>query len=148
MASGTALQVRRVERFTGRAANLSQIYPAILLWIRAGYAVVYARRRDRSRLLRVRLSPGGRREQEFIALLDEVETSLLSNTGVPLICQTNGPRLGEAGTLTVVTDASGGPSTDGDRRRSAYDTHGAGGYAFHPSWPRPRAHTAEVRTFH
>ena len=108
VASGTALQVHRVERFTGRAANLSQIYPAILLWIRAGYAVVYARRRDRSRLLRVRLSPGERREQECLALLDEVETSLLSNTGVPLICQTSGPRLGEAGTCRNLASVEAG----------------------------------------
>ena len=134
--SRAALQVCRVERFTGRAANLSQIYPAILLWIRAGYAVVYARRRDRSRLFRVRLSPGGRRELEFLALLDEVEASLLSNEGVPLICQSSGPHLGAPETLTVVTDASGGPSADDSRRLSAHDTHGTGGYAFHPAWPR------------
>ena len=87
-------------------------------------------------MFRVRLSPGGRRELEFLALLDEVEASLLSNEGVPLICQSSGPHLGAPETLTVVTDASGGPSADDSRRLSAHDTHGTGGYAFHPAWPR------------
>ena len=133
LTTGMALQVSAVERFTGRVGNLSQIYPSFLLWIRAGYAIVHARRHNRSRMQKVKLRAGGRRAVELAALLDEVEDTLSRNEGIPLICRTREPEVGAPRSLTVVTDASGGPSSGGGV--ATHDTHGAGGYAFHPAWP-------------
>ena len=116
------LDVLQVERLVGRAGNLSQIYPAVLLWIHAGYAIAHLHSRQRrTRVRRVQLRTGGRRATELSAFLDVLAAAVEANEGIPMVHSPEFPSTAAAGSLLQVTDASG--------------DDGAGGYAFHADRP-------------
>ena len=77
----------------------------------------------RRRLRTITLRQGGRLAAAFLELLALADSLLQQNAGVPLLPQRTFPAADEAGTVTVVTDASG--------------DDGVGGYAVcpdHPGW--------------
>ena len=119
---GAPLPIDVMDRFVGRSGNLSMVYPSILLWIHAGYALVcLTPRSGRARVRSIRLRAEGARAAEFLALLDTVEQVVGENAGIPMVHASVFPGTDEPGSLLQVTDASG--------------DDGCGGYAFHSSRP-------------
>ena len=124
--SASPIVLDDIERLVGRLCNISQAEPSIRPMLNGGYAVVRAkysasagkRRRAPSS---VTLRPGGRRAAELLELIDVAEEALVANIGVPLAPTAFFRSAADAGTVTVVTDASG--------------PDGVGGYGFSPSRP-------------
>ena len=105
---GAPLPIDVMDRFVGRSGNLSMVYPSILLWIHAGYALVcLTPRSGRARVRSIRLRAEGARAAEFLALLDTVEQVVGENAGIPMVHASVFPGTDEPGSLLQVTDASG-----------------------------------------
>ena len=132
------LERKPVERFTGRACNLSQLFPEIGAQINHGYAVANTRERGgvRRRLLSiVKLPLNSKRRAGLRRLFRVTHDALGDNYGVPLAPAAAFPDPGSAGVLTVTSDASGDVG-GGDA--------GAGGFAFHPAQPLAVFVTSEL----
>ena len=123
LASNQPLDCDEMERLVGRLGSLAAIFPALLTWMHAGYAVASAKYLGTALrpLRRLRLAPGGRRRLEFTKLLHAATAELTANVGAPLLCAPSFPAIGTPGTLTCATDASGD---------AASDDAGVGGYSF------------------
>jgi hypothetical protein len=117
------LDCDEAERLVGRLGSLSAIFPDLLDWLHAGYAVARAKYSGGSPrpIRRLRLSPGGRRKLEFINLLSSATALLTVNEGAPLVCAPRFPAASTLGTLTCTTDASGD---------AVSDDAGVGGFGF------------------
>ena len=124
--AGTPLERKPLERLVGRLSNISQVEPALLAWLHAGYAVASARTRRRHHLPKhVTLRQGGRRQLELCSLLDLAASLLEANEGIPT-AHSAFPATSSAGVLTTLTDASLAPENGDD---------GVGGFAFHADAP-------------
>ena len=124
MADESTIERSIIERNVGRLCNISQIEPALLLHMHAGYALSHAHSRGghgqpRRRLRHIRINSDRPIGRQFSELLVTAINTLTANVGVPLLHEASFPAHGSPRTLTVVTDASG--------------EDGVGGYAFHPS---------------
>ena len=95
-------------KLVGRLLNLSQIGPEMRPRLAVGYALAAAKARQNGRpLKRVTLASGSDRHAEWLGLLGTALGVLEGNDGVPLTCADVFPSRSSAGTLTIVTDASG-----------------------------------------
>ena len=123
MESNKPLDCDEVERLVGRLGSLATIFPGLLTWLHAGYAVASAKYQGTAMrpVRRLRLAASGRRRLEFSKLLQVATTLLTMNEGAPLLCAPSFPPMGTPGTLTCATDASGDASSDDS---------GVGGYGF------------------
>ena len=129
LAASVSVDAEILERFTGRATNLSQFFPELRLPLAVGYALArvswVSRRGVRRRpTRRIRLKPGGRRVEELYTLLRVVEDVIQDDRGVVLAPCRHFADFMSPGVLTMMTDAS----------RAAHDD-GVGGFAFLSSRP-------------
>lgn len=141
------VDLRLLERFTGRLTNLSQFFPELRHPLSVGYALSRVRWRAarghsmRRASARQHIRPGGKRESQMLTLLDVAQAVAEDDEGVFLAPTRVFDATNADGVITVVSDASKAASDDG-----------FGGYAFHPealgvvfvmscSWP-PEVRTA------
>lgn len=121
------LDLRLLERFTGRLTNLSQFFPELRHPLAVGYALSRvrwqtARGMTRRPATRLHIKPGGAREQQMHTLLEVAQAMAEDDVGVALAPTRIFDAPHTPGVLTVVTDASKADTDDG-----------FGGYAFHPA---------------
>ena len=114
-----------IERNTGRLSNLSQIEPALLFDLHAGYALSAAMTRGsedqpRRRLRHVKVRADSGVGGQFRSLLARGLAVLAAGHGVPLCHAPCFYAHGDDGVLTVISDASGDEAV--------------GGFAFHPAF--------------
>ena len=126
MAAGQPIERSIIERNTGRLSNLSQIEPALLFDLHAGYALSAAMTRGsadrpRCRLRRVPVRAGSGVGAQFRDLLTRGMATLAAGHGVPLCHAPCFYAHGDDSVVTVVTDASGDEAV--------------GGFGFHPAFP-------------
>ena len=113
------LSVPAVATLTGKLVNLSQVEPALAQHLNIAYAICNASWKAQGRTIRparLRLAPGGAREDAWRRALEAMRATLLLNEGIPLATCARFVARQAPGTLTSVTDASG--------------EDGFGGYAF------------------
>jgi len=131
---GQVVEQRGAERLTGRLANLSHALPELTPHLTGGYAVAAARQaprrrggagaaagRRRPKAGLVKLRAGSRCQRAVVEMCDVAEQLLEANDGIEMAAAEEFASPLDAGTLTVVTDASG--------------DDGVGGYAFHADAP-------------
>ena len=125
VAAGTAISTRTMEQLTGRLSHISQVEPAIIPMLRAGYAVANARYRGKrrgQRVERVLIRTSSRVGQALHEMFGVARTLLQNNRGVPLAPAATFRCPRDPSVCVFTTDASG--------------VHGFGGFAFHPTRPR------------
>ena len=112
---------REAERLTGKLCNLAQVFPELGASLQAGYALVHSAWAERARPRSLVMRAGSDTHKEWCSLLRLARELLVDNEGVALASALAFPARDEAGTLLVVTDASG--------------VDGVGGYAFSSAAP-------------
>ena len=116
-----------IARNVGRLSNISQIAPELLLYLHAGYALACAHARApgsqyKARLQQVKVAPGKPVGDGFVSLLEAAVRLLEGGCSVPLLIQPSFPAHGDAGVVTICSDASG--------------ADGVGGFGLHPAHPK------------
>ena len=123
-----SLERRAVDKLVGRLVFFSQPLPELVPYLRGGYNITKAARRNRrgeKRLLSVvPLSIGGAAQRGFQQLMTVARAAFTLNDGIPLAPAAHFRPIDSPSTLVLTTDASG-------------DVHdaGVGGYAFHSDAP-------------
>lgn len=129
LSGGATVDLRLLERFTGRLTNLSQFFPELRHPLSVGYALTRVRWRTARQFTRrpasqLHVRPGGQRESQMLTLLDVAQAVAEDDEGVFLAPTRVFDAIDADGVVTVVSDASKAASDDG-----------FGGYAFHPATP-------------
>ena len=115
---------QRAVKLVGRACNLSQVFPEVVLSMHGGYAVTESSWTIRGRRQRppdVHLARDSDACRGWLEFLDVTRDALLSNTGCDLAPRPTFHHQSEPGVYTATTDASG--------------VDGVGGYVFCPDQP-------------
>ena len=128
---GETINIASLESCVGRLCNISQVEAALILWLHAGYAIVYARHRRTGRRPREVLVPrNSGRGKELVELLTVAISLLELNEGAAMLCGEFSP-LKSRGSLVSATDASLQPTA-----APGSEDDGFGGFAFHRDRPR------------
>ena len=110
VATNESICTATVATLTGRLVNISQVEPELVPHLRAGYALANARAVVQGvsmPLAIVKQRQGGNSQRDWSRLLEAAHTALTTNRGVPLATAAQFHSRTEAGTITVLTDASG-----------------------------------------